>query len=119
MGSLSENQLEVILKVSSHVPLSSLHPASKDIRKAQYASTLLYVSSLGCAKLAVLLFIKSISPIQGEKRLSDVILLLEIIICGWCISGEVIEAFSCKIPHPWDYLHAKCINSVSAAPSGI
>ena len=62
--------------------------------------------------MAVLAFMKSITPITGDKRLADYLFIL---IGGWTASGEIVAAFSCEIPRPWDYIKGRCLSVVSYA----
>ena len=71
----------------------------------EYTATLLYISNLCFAKLAVLALIRIITPVRHNQNIAY---RLALVISLWAISGELAAAFVCRLPKPWDYVGGSC-----------
>ncbi|ESZ91436.1 hypothetical protein SBOR_8159 [Sclerotinia borealis F-4128] len=75
--------------------------------KAEYASNMLFITSLYFANVSVALFLIELTPITVKKRASQ---FLGIVISLWAISSIVASAFQCHLPNVWDNLNGKCFD---------
>ncbi|KAJ5690309.1 hypothetical protein N7462_004701 [Penicillium macrosclerotiorum] len=79
----------------------------EQMMKSQYAANILFISSMCCSKLALMMFIRNLTPASLDRRFA---LGLGIFIILWTITGIFSAAFQCQIPRSWDYMHGKCFN---------
>ena len=61
------------------------------------------------SKLALVTFVRGLTMVILDRQLS---LALEALIGAWAIVGVFGIAFACHLPHPWDYVHEQCFNTV-------
>ena len=80
------------------------------IQKNQYASNLLYITSLALARVSVLIFVMRLSP-QRLYRLISISLIVAIAL--WSSFSVLALAFQCSVPKPWDYTGNRCLDRVS------
>lgn len=73
---------------------------------------MLYILSLACSKLSLVVFIRNLTPIAKDKRLA---LIVEAVIGVWTVVAIFGTAFQCSLPRAWDIWHGKCFNIVSSA----
>ncbi|KAJ6134019.1 hypothetical protein N7523_000341 [Penicillium sp. IBT 18751x] len=78
--------------------------------KAQYAANILFIASMACSKLALIMFIRSLTPATLDRRFA---LGLGVFVLLWTIAGVFTAAFQCSVPDTWDYLHGKCFHLVA------
>lgn len=78
-----------------------------DDLKADYVAALFYIPSLCFAKGAALSLVKTITPYRKDKRWA---IGLATFIFIWALTSELVTAFSCNVPTPWDYAHGKCLD---------
>ncbi|KAH7138367.1 hypothetical protein B0J11DRAFT_13764 [Dendryphion nanum] len=76
------------------------------IEKGLYASTLLYVLTLGISKISILLFLRKLFHTKAHKLATT--LLNSIVIC-WTVAITISVAFECSLPTPWERFSAKCV----------
>lgn len=82
--------------------------------QAGYVAALLYIPALSLAKIAVLAHIRTAIPAQRERR---PIYAIGVSVCLWAFIGELVTAFSCDVPQPWNYIGGKCIHRVWDTPN--
>ncbi|KAJ5433145.1 uncharacterized protein N7458_012301 [Penicillium daleae] len=78
--------------------------------KSQYTANILFVVSMCCSKLALMMFIRNLSPASLDRQFA---LGLGIFIVLWAISGVFTAAFQCRVPATWDYINGKCFDLVA------
>ncbi|KAF2192857.1 hypothetical protein K469DRAFT_729949 [Zopfia rhizophila CBS 207.26] len=74
-------------------------------QKTEYASCILYIANLGCARISVCLLIKRILPGKLAKTFAMGFAIFSFI---WTIIGVLVTAFPCRLPRPWDFYGNKC-----------
>ncbi|KAE8326413.1 hypothetical protein BDV39DRAFT_206056 [Aspergillus sergii] len=77
------------------------------IMKAQYAATIFFILSMCFSKLALVHFIRSVTPAASDRRVASG---LEALITLWAVIGVITSAFQCKPPQSWNYLSGQCFN---------
>ncbi|KAJ5817783.1 hypothetical protein N7447_007791 [Penicillium robsamsonii] len=77
------------------------------IMKAEYAATILFIASICCSKLSLLVFIRNLTPASLDRRFA---LVLGILIGQWTIVSIFTAAFQCGVPETWNYLYGNCFN---------
>ncbi|KAJ5746114.1 hypothetical protein N7520_011296 [Penicillium odoratum] len=88
--------------------LNTLSEVKKNyMMKALYASNILFIISMCCSKLAIMFFIRNLTPAALDRRFA---LGLGIFIVVWTVVGVFTAAFQCHVPIPWDYLQSQCFN---------
>ncbi|PVI00810.1 hypothetical protein DM02DRAFT_526173 [Periconia macrospinosa] len=87
---------------------------ANNLQQAYYASNLLYIASLGFAKLSLIVFFYKIYQVQRTQR--RVVLGLGIFILGWIIASLVTIAFQCGFTRPWEMFTLHCYDIVSHLP---
>ncbi|KAJ5246258.1 hypothetical protein N7468_001241 [Penicillium chermesinum] len=91
--------------------MGKLSSGSRDkMMKAQYAASILFIASMCCSKLAMLFFIRHLSPASLDRRFS---LALAIFIGLWTVSGIIAASFECHVPLTWNYIGGHCYNMVA------
>ncbi|KAJ5145934.1 uncharacterized protein N7515_000498 [Penicillium bovifimosum] len=87
--------------------------AASDVEKmmkSQYAANILFVISMCCSKLALMMFIRNLSPASLDRQFA---FGLGIFIVIWTIAGVFTAAFQCQVPATWDYMNGKCFDMVA------
>ena len=79
-------------------------------QQALYASALLLILSLCFSKLSILVFVQALSPKNIDRKIA---LWVGAVLVIWALSSELVYAFQCQLPRPWDKINSKCINMVS------
>ncbi|KAE8315853.1 hypothetical protein BDV41DRAFT_574560 [Aspergillus transmontanensis] len=77
------------------------------IMKSQYAATIFFILSMCFSKLALVHFIRSVTPAASDRRVASG---LEALIAIWAVTGVITSAFQCKPPQPWNYLSGQCFH---------
>ncbi|KAE8346772.1 hypothetical protein BDV24DRAFT_123444 [Aspergillus arachidicola] len=77
------------------------------IMKSQYAATIFFILSMCFSKLALVHFIRSVTPAASDRRVASG---LEALITLWAVTGVITSAFQCKPPQSWNYLSGQCFN---------
>ncbi|KAF5860513.1 hypothetical protein ETB97_001413 [Aspergillus alliaceus] len=75
--------------------------------KSQYAASLFYIIALVLSKLSFAMFIRAITPVSTDRRIT---LALCIAICAWGVACFFTAVFQCAPPSTWDYMNGKCYN---------
>ncbi|KAJ4983670.1 hypothetical protein SVAN01_10828 [Stagonosporopsis vannaccii] len=80
-------------------------------QKAAYASHLLFIANMGCAKIAMAMVIRKLFSGCLFEYTSCI---LAIFTAGWTISGFIVTAFQCRLPTPWDLMRtSECVDIVA------
>ncbi|KAJ6184522.1 hypothetical protein N7519_005823 [Penicillium mononematosum] len=79
----------------------------ESIIKAEYAATILFITSICFSKLSLLVFIRNLTPAPLDRRFA---LVLGISIALWTIASIFTAAFQCHVPQTWNYLHGTCFD---------
>ncbi|KAJ5279373.1 hypothetical protein N7478_004745 [Penicillium angulare] len=82
----------------------------QSMMKSQYAGDILFIISICCSKLAILFFIRNLTPATLDRRFA---LGLGIFIGLWTVAGVFTAAFQCPVPSTWDYINGKCFDRLS------
>jgi hypothetical protein len=70
-----------------------------------------YIANMGCSRISVCLLIKKILPGVIPKYTALVFAGFTTI---WMVSGILVTAFACSLPHPWNFLgNARCNDAVA------
>ncbi|KAI9641951.1 hypothetical protein NHQ30_009820 [Ciborinia camelliae] len=79
--------------------------------KAEYAASLLYITSLFFAKMSIVMFIDELTPIPNERIATKI---LGLMISLWAITSVFAAAFQCRPPKVWDNItgDSGCFNQV-------
>ncbi|KAA8650991.1 uncharacterized protein ATNIH1004_003682 [Aspergillus tanneri] len=80
------------------------------LMKAQYAASLLYISSLYLSKLSLCDFICNLSPKSRDHRFATVVQSMTTL---WAITSLFGTAFQCPPRRTWDYRQGGCINLIA------
>lgn len=87
-----------------------LNPSQFSIfQKTEYASCLLYIANMGCARISVCLLIKKVLPGPCAKYTASVFAICSAL---WTVSGVLVAAFPCALPNPWEHENNKCFDLV-------
>lgn len=78
--------------------------------KAEYAATFLLTTSVCFAKLSLVAFLRSLTPLALDRQYS---LIVGSVVVLWATTATVSMAFQCPISKPWDYDSQSCFNRVS------
>ncbi|KAL8725749.1 MAG: hypothetical protein Q9166_007149 [cf. Caloplaca sp. 2 TL-2023] len=76
-------------------------------QKSYYAAVLLYVPCVCMSNMAVLLLLRTITPIVAHRRIAYTTGIFTIL---WAGVAEVVLAFQCQVPDTWALLRRQCIN---------
>jgi hypothetical protein len=72
---------------------------------------MLYIANMGCSRISVCLLIRKILPGVVPKYTALVFAGFTSI---WMVSGIIVTAFACGLPHPWKFLeNTKCYNAIA------
>ena len=71
------------------------------------------ITSVCFAKLSLVAFLRNLTPLAFDRKLS---LTIGLLVVTWAATAIVTVAFQCHIPHPWDYVNQSCFNRVSCLP---
>lgn len=82
--------------------------------KATYTGNILYISGLCLSELSVLLFVRSVTPVQWDKHM---LLGVGSITVIWTLIAIIVSAAECGSPTPWNNFTGHCIDGVSLFPS--
>ncbi|OAQ64781.1 hypothetical protein VFPPC_06008 [Pochonia chlamydosporia 170] len=75
------------------------------ILKGEYATDLLYIASLGLAKVSTAATVVNIAARKHRSLIYGVGAL----ILAWAVTGFIVILFQCQLPAPWDFISKKCI----------
>ncbi|KAF7591468.1 hypothetical protein BBP40_001514 [Aspergillus hancockii] len=78
--------------------------------KSQLAAILLFVLSLLCSRLSMIVFIRDLTPAHRDRVLEHIAQGFMIVFAVIAIFGS---AFQCQFPKTWDYLRETCIDAVT------
>ncbi|KAE8389054.1 hypothetical protein BDV23DRAFT_194702 [Aspergillus alliaceus] len=78
--------------------------------KSQYAANILFIATMCCSNLALVMFIRNLTPTTLDRRFA---LGLGAFIVLWTITGIFTAAFQCRMPDTWNYLQAKCFDLIA------
>lgn len=81
----------------------------QNIMKAQYAANILFIASMCFSKLALIRFVRDLTPASFDRRFA---VSLQGLTSVWALVGIVTAAFQCKPPRTWDYLEGQCFRLV-------
>ncbi|QKX59661.1 uncharacterized protein TRUGW13939_06801 [Talaromyces rugulosus] len=76
-------------------------------QQSLYASDILSVWTLGLSKIAVLLLLVQVTPIESHLRLAFGV---GIFVLLWALSAFLVVAFECHLPHAWQFIGNQCVN---------
>lgn len=79
------------------------------IQRKIYAATILYVLTVGAAKLSAAAFFARLMCTAFHKV--AVIVVVIIVIC-WTLATASVVAFGCRLPRPWEIWGGTCISMV-------
>lgn len=110
---LSERQIESILEVSRNnaCTISRKVQLTSSIIQGEYATELLYIASLGLAKVSTAATVVNIA----SRSHRNVIFGIGTVIIAWAVTGFIVVLFQCQLPAPWDIIHKSCIARVCRA----
>jgi len=74
------------------------------IAQIYYASNVFYILSLGLSRIAMVVFIRQLTPVEQHRRALSV---LAAIIAAWTVAACVAVALQCDLGEPW-LLHRRC-----------
>ncbi|OGM47393.1 hypothetical protein ABOM_002587 [Aspergillus bombycis] len=77
------------------------------VMKSQLAGALLFILSLLCSKLAMIVFICSLTPAPRDRVLARV---AQGLVTVTAVTGLFGTALQCHLPRTWDYLNGQCID---------
>lgn len=80
-------------------------------QKAEYAACMLYIANMGCSRISVCLVIRKVLPGRVPKYAA---LGFAAFTALWMVSGVLVTAFACSLPHPWNFIHnTKCYDVIT------
>lgn len=116
MNSLSQVNKIKMMKVSDEIEPPTKRRLSVESKllikiaiQSQYAADLLFIASMCFSKLAIIFFIRYLSPASFDRQFS---LGLAIFIVLWTVSGVLVSSFECRVPLTWNYINGKCFHLV-------
>ncbi|KID86812.1 choline transport protein [Metarhizium guizhouense ARSEF 977] len=77
----------------------------ESILEGEYATELLYIASLGLAKVSTAATVVNIA----SRSHRNVIFGIGTVIIAWAVTGFIVVLFQCQLPAPWDIIHKSCI----------
>ncbi|KAF2732532.1 hypothetical protein EJ04DRAFT_306809 [Polyplosphaeria fusca] len=109
LGQTVAVSVESVYALGQHV--SKLNQSQlKIFHKSEYVACMLYIANFGCARISVCILIKKLLPGKLAKGTAMVFASFSAM---WTISGVLVNAFPCPLPHPWDSKDlSKCYNLV-------
>ena len=78
--------------------------------KSGYAAELLYILTLGCAKLSIIMLLRLLTPDQRHQRIA---LGVGAFIAAWGVFSFFAAAFQCSAPDVWSSIDNTCDGRVS------
>ncbi|OGE58273.1 hypothetical protein PENARI_c001G05670 [Penicillium arizonense] len=78
-----------------------------NMMKSEFAAIILFIASICCSKLSLLVFIRNLTPASLDRRFA---LVLGILIGLWAITGIITASFQCHLPRTWDYINGSCFD---------
>jgi hypothetical protein len=87
-----------------------------EIEKAIYATSFLYVLTIGLSKFSTTTFLKQLVYKKLDRK---ALMFLRIVAVMWMISIGTSVLFSCALPKPWDLHDGECIPMVSTEITGL
>jgi hypothetical protein len=71
---------------------------------------MLYIANMGCSRISVCLLIRKILPGLVPRY---TVLGFAAFTAVWMVSGILVTAFACNLPHPWNFVgNTKCYDVV-------
>ncbi|KAH0594423.1 hypothetical protein MHUMG1_07773 [Metarhizium humberi] len=77
----------------------------ESILKGEYATELLYIASLGLAKVSTAATVVNIA----SRSHRNIIFGIGTVIITWAVTGFIVVLFQCQLPEPWDMIRKSCI----------
>ncbi|KAA6413953.1 MAG: hypothetical protein FRX48_02315 [Lasallia pustulata] len=77
------------------------------VLQSMYAADILVIASLFFAKVSITTFIKSLKPVPLYRQLC---FGLEVVMILWALTAELVTAFRCPLPNPWNFLNRSCVS---------
>lgn len=72
---------------------------------------MLYIANMGCTRISVCLVIRKVLPGSVPKYTA---LAFAGFTALWTVSGVLVTAFACHMPHPWQFVgNHKCYDVVA------
>ncbi|KAA8651162.1 uncharacterized protein ATNIH1004_000040 [Aspergillus tanneri] len=100
---VSDSSMENVMKVG--LPFGINRTDFYFTYEAQYAANILYITSMCFSKLALIRFVRDLTPASPDRNFA---VGLQIGTVLWAVIGIVTAAFQCKPPRTWDYMHGQC-----------
>jgi hypothetical protein len=111
IGQTAAVSMEAIHALGQHV--DDLNANQKRIfQTTEYASCILYIANMGCARISVCILIKNMLPGRPPRIAAWAFGIFSAI---WTVIGVLVAAFTCSVPEPWNFLGDKCIDIVAFA----
>jgi hypothetical protein len=105
---LSEQQISSILKVSRDNGPLGIHVLTLSLVQGQYATDLLYIASLGLAKLSTAATVVNLAARTHRNLVHGT----GVVVLAWAVTGFIVVLFQCQLPAPWDFINKSCIARV-------
>ncbi|PVH93776.1 hypothetical protein DM02DRAFT_634271 [Periconia macrospinosa] len=80
-----------------------------EIQQQTYIITILYVMTIGIAKLSVAAFLYRLAHTRAQKVC---VTLLSIFILCWTVAVTAVVIFACGLPRPWGFIKNDCIEVI-------
>lgn len=84
-----------------------MEATNADLGKGAYAADIFFLLSQCLAKLSLVLFIKLISPLPRNVRLSLTVGGVAIV---WVVVSIFLILFQCHIPETWNFISNTCVD---------
>jgi hypothetical protein len=69
---------------------------------------MLYIANMGCSRISVCLLIRKVLPGVVPRYTA---LVFAGFTSVWMVSGILVMAFACNLPHPWNFVeNTKCLD---------
>jgi hypothetical protein len=69
---------------------------------------MLYIANMGCSRISVCLLIRKVLPGVVPRYTA---LAFAAFTSIWMVSGILVMAFACDLPHPWNFVeNTKCLD---------
>ncbi|CAG8271582.1 unnamed protein product [Penicillium olsonii] len=79
----------------------------QNMMKAEYAATILFIASISCSKLSLIIFIRNLTPASLDRRVA---LALGAFIGIWAVVSIFTASFQCHLPQTWNYMGSTCFD---------
>ncbi|KAK7186293.1 hypothetical protein PSPO01_07682 [Paraphaeosphaeria sporulosa] len=87
--------------------ISLLTPATLEkIQKELYATTILYVITIGLSKLSITTFLERLACTSNHKT---AVIIMYAVVISWTFAFTTGVLFQCELPRPWAVFNGKCI----------